>query len=210
MTDRLSLIQWLSPAFPTGGFAYSHGLEWAIDAGEVRDVASLTDWLTTILRFGAGWQDAVLLCHALAPDADHDTLTDLCVALQPSSERLQETLDQGTALAQAVSALRDTPRKPRPLPIALGEAARSLALPPEEIAAHYLHAFASNLVSGAVRFVPLGQNAGQQALQSLHPIIADVATCATSASLDDLGTAALWADMAAMRHETMTVRIFRT
>ncbi|WP_238365543.1 urease accessory protein UreF [Mesobacterium pallidum] len=210
MTDRLSLIQWLSPAFPTGGFAYSHGLEWAIDAGQIRDAAALTDWLTTILRHGAGWQDAVLLCHALDPSADLDALTDLAAALQPSSERLQETLDQGTALAQAVSALRDTPLKPRPLPIALGEAARGLALPPEEIAAHYLHAFASNLVSGAVRFVPLGQNAGQRALHALHPVIADVAARATGVTLDDLGTAALWADMAAMRHETMQVRIFRT
>ncbi|TKA96518.1 urease accessory protein UreF, partial [Cereibacter changlensis] len=73
----LSLVQWLSPAFPTGGFAYSHGLEWAISAGEVRDGASVERWLADVLRFGAGRTDAILLAQALAADADLGALTDI-------------------------------------------------------------------------------------------------------------------------------------
>ena len=57
----LRLLTWLSPAFPTGGFAYSHGLEWAVEAGDVRDEASLTAWMEDTLRLGALWSDAILV-----------------------------------------------------------------------------------------------------------------------------------------------------
>ena len=61
----LSLVQWLSPAFPTGAFAYSHGLERVIALGDVTDAQSFETWLRNILHHGAGWQDAVLLACAL-------------------------------------------------------------------------------------------------------------------------------------------------
>ena len=74
---RLRAVQLLSPAFPTGGFAYSQGLEWAMAEGAVRDAATLTDWLRDGLVHGAGWSDGVLLSLALRPDADHAALGDL-------------------------------------------------------------------------------------------------------------------------------------
>ena len=64
MTALLTLVQWLSPAFPTGAFAYSHGLERMVAAGDVTDASSFEEWLCNILHHGAGWQDAVLLSHA--------------------------------------------------------------------------------------------------------------------------------------------------
>ena len=93
---------------------------------------------------------------------------------------------------------------------ALGVAAAPLGLPPAQVIALYLHAFASNLTSAAVRFVPLGQNAGQQALSALHPLIEALAAECATATTDDITSAALAADLAAMRHETMDVRIFKT
>ncbi|TKA96025.1 urease accessory protein UreF, partial [Cereibacter changlensis] len=99
---------------------------------------------------------------------------------------------------------------PRPLPVAVGQAARTLALPAPQVLALYLHAFAANLVSAAVRFVPLGQTEGQRVLAALHPLIDALALKAATATLDDLATSALRADLAAMQHETMDVRIFRT
>lgn len=206
----LSLVQWLSPAFPTGGFAYSHGLEWAISAGEVRDGASVERWLGDVLRFGAGRTDAILLAQALAANADLDALTDIARALAPSAERLRETEDQGAGFAAATAALTGLGLLPRPLPVAVGQAARTLALPAPQVLALYLHAFAANLVSAAVRFVPLGQTEGQRVLAALHPLIDALALEAATATLDDLATSALRADLAAMQHETMDVRIFRT
>lgn len=208
--DLLTLVQWLSPAFPTGGFAYSHGLESAISSGQVTDAASLRQWLTEVLQFGAGRQDAILLVQALLPGADHDGLDDLARALQPSSERLSETLEQGTAFARTVAALTARALPARCLPVAVGEAAAALDLPPAQVAALYLHAFSSNLTSVAMRFMPLGQEAGQGVLAALHPVIDAVSAEATHLTLDDLGSSALGADLSALLHETMDVRIFRT
>lgn len=210
MAGLLTLVQWLSPAFPTGGYAYSHGLEWVIAAGEVRKGADLAGWLGAILRHGAGWQDAVLLAHALKPGADLAALADLARALAPSAERLSETLEQGAAFARATAALTGQDLPARPLPVAVGQAAAGLGLPPGQVIALYLHAFTANLVSAAVRFVPLGQTEGQAVLAALHPEIEAIAAQAAGAALADITTATLAADLAAMRHETMDVRIFKT
>jgi len=210
MLARLSLVQWLSPAFPTGAFACSHGLEHAIATGRIGTAAETASWLRDILELGAGWQDAVLLALALRAGADRDRLDALARALQPSAERLAETLDQGAAFAATVAALTGRDHPARALPVAVGEAAAPLGLPAAEVIAHYLHAFAGSLVSVAVRFVPLGQTAGQAVLGGLHRPIAALAARAVRADEDDLGGAALGADLAAMRHETMATRIFRT
>lgn len=206
----LSLVQWLSPAFPTGGFAFSHGLEVFIAAGEVTTAAEVQAWLTEILRYGAGRQDAILLAHALRPGADLDAMTTLARALAPSAERLTETLQQGAAFARATAALTGQDHAPRPLPIAVGQAAAALDLACEQVVALYLHSFAANLVSVAVRFVPLGQTEGQAVLQALHPLITSLAEKASKANLDDITSGTFRADMAAMQHETMDVRIFKT
>ena len=208
--DLLTLVQWLSPAFPTGGFAYSHGLESAISTGQVADAAAVRRWLAEVLEFSAGRQDAILLVQALREGADHDALDTLARALQPSTERLSETLDQGTAFARTVAGLTGRPLPARCLPVAVGEAAALLALPEAQVAALYLHAFSSNLTSVAMRFVPLGQAEGQGVLAALHPLIDALAQEATGLTLDDLGASALGADLSAMAHETMDVRIFRT
>lgn len=210
MTALLTLVQWLSPAFPTGAFAYSHGLERGIAAGDVTDAASFEEWLRNILHHGAGWQDAVLLTHALAADADHEALDALARALAPSAERLQESAEQGAALARMVSGLTGRCLQPRMLPIALGEAAAPLALPPGQVAQLYLQNFAGNLCTIATRHVPLGQTEGQAVLTRLLPDIDLLGTWAAVASLDDLGGCALAADLAAFQHETQDVRIFRT
>lgn len=206
----LTLVQWLSPAFPTGAYAYSHGLERVIARGELRDAGALADWLDGVLALGAGWQDAVLLAQGLAPGADLDALDALARALAPSAERLRETLEQGAALARAVAGVTGRPLSPRPLPLALAEAARPLPVPPETVIALFLQAFAGNLVTVAVRHVPLGQTEGQAVLAALTPRILDLAAAAARATPDDLGGAALAADLAAFEHETQDIRIFRT
>jgi urease accessory protein len=210
MTPLLTLVQWLSPAFPTGAFAYSHGLEQAIAQGTVTDAASLTRWLQDILTHGAGWQDSVLLSLSLRPDADHPALSDLARALAASAERLIETNDQGTALARTVTALTTRQIPAAPLPIALGQAAQPLNLPPAQVIALALHAFATNLTQIATRAIPLGQTEGQATLATLAPLIETLAQRAATASAEALGSAAFAGDMAAMAHETLDVRLWKT
>ncbi len=70
MTDQpsnvalLRLMAWLSPAFPVGGFSYSHGLEQAVHAGLVADSKDLAAWLETLVEMGSGWNDAVLFAES--------------------------------------------------------------------------------------------------------------------------------------------------
>jgi urease accessory protein len=210
VTALLTLVQWLSPAFPTGAFAYSHGLERMVATGEVTDAASVETWLRNILCHGAGWQDAVLLCAARRADADHDALDALARALQPAFERLQESAEQGAALARMVAGLSGRSLRPRLLPVAVGEAAAPLDLPPAQVVQLYLQGFAGNLCSIATRHVPLGQSEGQGVLARLLPDIETLGPRAAASGLDDLGGCALAADLAAFQHETMDVRIFRT
>lgn len=205
----MTLVQWLSPAFPTGAFAYSHGLEQAVTVGDVGDEQSLEEWLSDILAYGAGWNDAVLISCALRGENICE-LADLARALAGSAERLRETEEQGAAFARARSEMTDGMIAPQPLPLAVAQAAQGLALADMQVIALYLHAFAANLVSAGVRFMPLGQAAGQRVLAALHPLIGILAERALDATRGDLATSAFRADLGAMAHETMDVRIFKT
>lgn len=200
------MMAWLSPAFPTGGFAYSHGLEAAIAHGLVHDAASLTDWLSVVLTKGAAWNDAILLVEAFKGN----DVTELGQALAGSKERLQETLDQGRNFARTASRLLNSTLSPAPLPIVLGQAAAIAGLDLEELVGLYLHNFSANLISAAIRLVPLGQTDGQIVLQSLFELMDQQAHSAIQAGLDDLANASVVADIMAMQHEDMTTRIFRT
>lgn len=205
----LDLVQWLSPAFPTGAYAYSHGLEYAVAQGDVRTPGDLADWLGDVLAYGAGWNDAVLIGAALGGH-DIDDLADIARAMASSAERLRETDEQGRAFALAHDAITGEDNGGLPLPLAFARAARATAVSPDRVITLFMHAFASNIVSCAVRFVPLGQAAGQGVLHGLHPLIADLSARAATAGLSALAFAAFRADMAAMAHETMDVRIFKT
>jgi urease accessory protein len=81
---------------------------------------------------------------------------------------------------------------------------------PHAAACGSLQAFTANLISAAVRLVPLGQSAGLRVLAALEPIILATASEAAQASLDDLGGCAFRSDLAAMRHETQYTRLFRS
>lgn len=207
-TARLHLAQILSPAFPVGGFAWSQGLEWAMDQGLVTR-ATLPQWLADWLDHGAGWTDAVLAALALRA-TDHAALDDLARAACPTAQRLSETVEQGTAFAANIAALTGGPQPPAALPVAFGRACAALPLPHSEIIAAFLQAQAAALISAAVRFLPLGPVEGQRMLAALQPAILASAARAAQASQDDLASAAWGADIAAMRHETMPVRIFRS
>ena len=92
----------------------------------------------------------------------------------------------------------------------LGLAARPLGLAAERVAALFLQGFAGALVSAGMRSIPLGQAAGQGVLASLRPVCLDLAAQIVTMEPEALGTAAFGADLAAMAHESLDVRIFRS
>ena len=224
-TALLRLMAWLSPAFPTGAFAYSHGLEWAVETGDVRDGDTLRDWLGCVLEHGGGRSDAILLRHAHRACGDADALDGIAAlarAVAPSRERRVETVAQGMAfMAAALPWMAATPH-PSPLPqgerekrgvgypVAVGALAGAHGIGEDDAALGYLNAFASNLISAAVRLVPLGQSAGLAVLAALEPVLLAVAEATRDAGLDDIGGCAFRSDLASMRHETQYTRLFRS
>ena len=234
MTDRtatlLRLQSWLSPAFPTGAFSYSHGLETAVEDGLVTDRSGLTAWLDGVLRFGVGRTDGWFLTRAQAAMSADDTgrlaeVAAYAAALSGAAELAQETRLQGAAFLatlraawpderlDAAAAALAARQVPTTLPVAAGIAAAVHDVPVALMLPLYLNAFVANLVSAGVRLIPLGQTDGQRTVAALEPVVAAVAAVAAEAleSPDERpGSAALMVDLAAMRHETQYTRLFRS
>jgi urease accessory protein len=212
------LLSWLSPTFPVGAFAYSHGLERAIHDDIVKDRSNLIDWLTGLLERGSAWNDAVLLAEAwrtAGPDGG-EAVAELAEAMAGSRERHMETTLQGKAFTEAVEAWGPSLRNKGPAegaipyPVAIGLAAARGGIDLSSALAAYLHAFASNLIQAAVRLVPLGQSDGIATLAALEPVIISVSARAAVSSLDELGSCTILSDILSMKHETQYSRVFRT
>lgn len=216
--ELLRLMTWLSPAFPVGAFAYSHGLERAVHDGFVNDRATLTAWISDLLTCGSGWNDAVLLAAAWremrSGDGDVGHVAELADALAGSRERHMETVLQGGAFAEAVAAWTAAAEQvgvaDTPYPVAVGAAAGAHGIGLEPVLAAYLHAFASSMAQAAMRLVPLGQTDGVATMAALETAILNAAARAARSSLDDLGSATFISDIAAMRHEMQYSRVFRS
>lgn len=221
------LLTWFSPAFPTGGFSYSHGLESAIDAGLIAGAPALAAWIADVLRHGAGRTDAILLGCAWRAEAARDDvrLVEILAwaeAFRGTAELALETSAQGEAFLAAVRAawphprldaladvLAETERTPAH-PVAVGVACAALGIGEAAARRAYLHAFTANLVSAGIRLIPLGQSDGLRVLAGLEPVIHAVAEESADAGLADLGTATWMVDLTSARHETQYTRLFRS
>lgn len=207
-------MTWLSPGFPTGAFAYSHGLEWAVESNDITNEITLQTWLAEIITHGTGRADTILLRHAHRATGDLAALTeiaDLARATASCRERQSESIDQGNAFMLAAAAWGVPPAPQRmPYPVAVAAVASAHGIPENPTAAAFLQTFTANLISAAVRLIPLGQSAGLRVLAALEPTILMVASQTESATLDDLGGCAFRSDLAAMRHETQYTRLFRS
>ena len=208
----LILTQWLSPAYPTGAFAWSHGLEAAIHAEWVSDAQSLQDWLEDLLTDGSGRSDAIFIALAETcgtPKALR-ALDQTARAFCASSERVKESERQGAAFARVTREVWALDLPDCLLPVAVGRAAHLVSLPVPEVTALYLQNFASNLIAAAQRLMPLGQTDAQAVLARLAPLCASVAAKTESASEDDLCSSCFLSDIAAMKHETQEPRLFQS
>jgi urease accessory protein len=221
------LMAWLSPAFPVGGFSYSHALEAAVEAGVVVDRASLRAYVEAALRHGASRSDAMLFAAAwrAVEAGDLDSFlwaAERAAAMRGSAELALECNAQGAAFLATVAAtwpdlpiarwrgaLQGAELVPAyPIAVALCAAASGVALRPALIA--YLQAFSSALVTAGVKLIPLGQTDGQRVVAVLETVVEEAADAALARPLDDLGSAAPMIDILSMRHETQYTRLFRS
>ncbi len=222
MIEALRLMAWLSPAYPVGGFAYSHGLEWAVETGAVADEASFSEWLGDVLERGSGRNDLILAAHAYASAGDGaalEAVNDLALAMAPSRELHLETSQQGRSFLDATLAAWPCPGLdavakalpgPVALPVAVGAAAAAHGMARGPVLAAYGLAFVQAIVSAGLRVAPIGQAAGTRIVAALSPRVAALAETVEPLGLDALGSGTLHVDLGSFRHETQYSRIFRS
>jgi urease accessory protein len=229
---QFRLLAWCSPAYPTGAFSYSHGMEWAVERGTVNSLDGLLEFVTAVIERGGGWVDAVLFAHAWraaqqpaavwqdSARAQLRELAELAAAFRGTAETALESRQQGTAfldvtlkawphprLLEFASDVRGQPTA-QCVAVAVACAVHGIEL---SVAIHaFVQMIAANLVSAGARLIPLGQTDAQIAMARLAAVVARTASRALSVQLDDLGTSAPALEVCSMRHETQYTRLFRS
>jgi urease accessory protein len=223
----LRLQSWLSPAFPSGAYSYSHGLEWAVEVGHIDDRGTLVDWLEADLCYGSGRNEAIFFNEAYrcASEDDNGSLNvvaELAAAFRGTSEFALEASQQAasclTTLRQVwpdgVLDLLDKlhcEREIKPvLAVVFGVRSAKEGIPASVALPAFLHSYVANLVTAGVRLVPLGQTDGQLAIAQLERAVLVASAQGGNATIDDLGSAAFMIDFASMAHETQYTRLFRS
>jgi urease accessory protein len=224
---RLRLQTWLSPAFPTGSYSYSHALEWAVEAGHIHDRQSLLDWLEADLRYGSGRNEAIFFSEAWRSVLGDDRtrlaeIAELAAAFRGTSEFALESSQQAAACLATLRQVWPDPvldclakilceyHIPPAVAVVLGVASASLGIPARVALPAFLQSYVANLVTAGVRLVPLGQTDGQFAIAWLEESVTTTSVQAEHATIDDLGSAAFMVDLASMSHETQYTRLFRS
>jgi urease accessory protein len=228
--SQLALLRqqsWLSPAFPTGSYSYSHGIEWAVEAGHIHGRKSLVDWLEADLRYGSGRNEAIFFIEAgrCAKENDCEKLleiAEIAAAFRGTSEFALETSQQAASclatlrrvwpdpLVESLSDLLSDLRISPVLSVLLGVRAARQDIPATLAPPAFLQSYLANLITAGVRLVPLGQTDGQLAIAELEPAVLAVAAQAQQATIRDLGSAAFMVDLASASHETQYTRLFRS
>jgi urease accessory protein len=228
--SQLALLRqqsWLSPAFPTGSYSYSHGIEWAVEAGHIHDRKGLIDWLEADMRYGSGRNETIFFIEAWRCATENDCeelleIAELAAAFRGSSEFALETSQQA---ASCLATLRRVWPDPlletlsdllsefgiAPVPsVVLGVRAATQDIPTALSLPAFLQSYLANLITAGVRLVPLGQTDGQFAIAELEPAVLAVAAQAECATIHDLGSAGFMVDLASASHETQYTRLFRS
>ena len=223
----LKLQSWLSPAFPTGSYSYSHGLEWAVEAAYIKDRESLVDWLEADLCCGSGRNEAIFFSEAWRSARDNDCtklfeIASLAAAFRGTSEFARESSRQASAcsvtlrqvwpdrLLESLSQLLAESDVPPALAVVLGVRSAREGIPVGIGLPAFLQSYVANLVTAGVRLVPLGQTDGQLAVAALEEAVLAASARSRNATIDDLGSAAFMVDLASMEHETQYTRLFRS
>ena len=221
MTDSLfRLMSWLSPAYPVGAYSFSHGLEYAVEAGLVTDAESARDWIATVMADGNGFADLVFVAAAWESDPEQlHELNEFALAFQGTAELRLESAAQGRAFVlvtakawdcAAFEVLDGNAPDDIAYPVAVGAVAKSHGVDRPDTMLAYAHAFAANLVSAAVRLIPLGQTDGQRITAALMPTCVAAVERAELTPVEDVSASTPMVDIASMKHEFQYTRLFRS
>lgn len=219
--SELRLFQLISPSLPVGGFTYSQGLEWAIEAQWVTDKPSLENWLQSILEASVATLELPVLIRLLeafnhADDASVVHWTQWLVACRETMELRKEERQRGAALVrllpsldiQVPAHLATTVASCQLTGIAL--AASQWGIDCQQLCRGYCWSWLENNVVAGVKLIPLGQTHGQQIMLNMAKTIPAAVTQAMTTEDNDIRSSTPAMAIASSRHETQYTRLFRS
>jgi len=227
--NTLSLIhgvRFLDSFFPSGGFAFSSGLEAAVKDGAVRDGKDLARYVEDLLVHGISRREAVsvAVAHqaetagkletALTVDRELDALKigreSRLASRQMGRQVIRVAAGQmlGSRLLREFRRAIEEERTPGHLPVSIGMTLAACGWSRQDTVGAYLYQTAQGFVSAAIKLLPIGQQEGQQLLGRWAPLLADLSR--TAKPQEDLVSWAPVHDIYAMRHARLESRLFRS
>jgi len=217
----LALLHLSSPALPVGAFAYSQGLEYALDIGWCKNAEQVGKWITDNLKFGLGQLDLPVYLrsyHAWQNEQIESVnhWNKILLSFRESKELYLEDIQVGSAYVQWHLG-QDSERASEVLAIELPTVVTMNALAAVKsnidittALMGFAWSWCENQVTCASKALPLGQTQAQQILQQLIPVIAEVCEKAQLIEDDDIGSGLMGLSMASSLHEQQYSRLFRS
>jgi urease accessory protein len=218
-TALLKLLQLASPALPVGAFGYSEGLETLSYQGQLTSVEPLRHWLHQELTHGGVRLDAAMAHRAHQNHTNPEQLqywNHWLTAARDTEELRQQSLQMGRALARLAENLHPEliptlkPCFPCHFAIAFGLLAAHWQIPADMALIGYLQSWTHNLITAALKLIPLGQTEGQALLLDLSEQISLSASEILEWSDEQLVVSGWGVSLASMQHETLYTRLFRS
>ena len=219
--ETLRLMQLCSPMLPTGAFAYSQGLEFAVSKGWVKDNDTTKMWIQGLLENSLTYLDVPLLSRLYKAWSANDNKSilywnDYLYACRDSKELREEDKHLAHALARLLGDLgiseaiewKENPRACFLSVFALGAWHWKIQL--KEASLGYLWMWAENQVLAAIKLIPLGQTDGQKLLSSVIEVIPDQVLIGLSLKDEEIGYTTPGQGIASALHETQYTRLFRS
>jgi urease accessory protein len=216
----LRLMHLVSPTLPVGAFAYSQGLEWAVEAGWVGDARQTFEWISGVMHHGQARLDIPVLarlykawqCRKMR---DFDHWNRFLRAARGTAELQQEDCHMGRALHRLLGDLmpeemEGVPSSNPTFTAMFAVAAFNWGIGLREVCTGLLWAWAENQIAAAVKLVPLGQTQGQTILMQIAEQIPHVVEQGLALDTDDIGAVTPALTMASALHETQHTRLFRS
>ena len=224
LSDLHSVLTWFSPSYPVGSYAYSHGLEYAVEEGLVKDADTLLSWIKDLLFFGTGYNDSIIInsiYDSVAGDncAEFDNISQIANAIKPTKEIALESYQQGVSFKNILMNVYSNSNLTFYLkrlegrityPSVVGVAGGIFKVEKNLLLYGYLHAFTSNILSAALRIMPIGQTEIQKIIFQMKGSVEEMTYKSLDLSLSDLGSSVFVSDWASSNHENQYTRLFRS
>ncbi|BBO91499.1 urease accessory protein UreF [Desulfosarcina ovata] len=215
----LRLMHLVSPSLPTGAFAYSQGLEWAVESGWIKNADDLEGWLRDLIAHNLTGVDVPLLDRMRTACQNQDEAAlmrwcDLLLAFRETHELRLEEHNRGSAMVRLLEGLA-VPLLPSGLVERCQLAGFALAAAHWQIdrvaaATGYLWSWLENQVLTGIKLIPLGQTQGHRILLQMDPAVAAAVEQGLCLDDDAIGASSPAMAMASSGHETQYTRLYRS